>query len=450
MNKIIFLKIILINVIIAQTSVKIYNQGWGLIQEERYKKFNKIEEQTLLITNLPKNIEPSSVILFSNEIEFISKQYIHNPISIRSMLNENINNNIELIKYNDEGIIIFSTIGKLISNYNKPIFEIDGNIVIDPPYEYRFTSIPKNINDDPYIKCLIKNISNDSKYNLSYLTSGINWIANYNIFLKSDEMIDLEGWYYIKNDNNKNYNKVDVSLVSGNINFLSNSSNQWKPNNKSMLRSASIINDNQVPEIENLENYKLYKIQKKITIPANNETQFKFLNKNNVPFNYVYHISHSYSRNYRTIPKEKIPVSVRMEISSADLGDFQIPKGKYSVYEKNNDELIFVGSALQNIISEDNILKLETGESHDILCEFILQKFQIDNKTTKIELEAIFQNKKNKPVNIKWIESFSDGNWEITNASHKYKQLDAYRIEFSINIPANSKQKNNLSAKIKY
>ena len=177
---------------------------------------------------------------------------------------------------------------------------------------------------------------------------------------------------------------------------------------------------------------------------------FKFLNKNNVPFNYVYHISHSYSRNYRQTPKEKIPASVRIEISSADLGNFQIPKGKYSIYEKKFDELIFVGSALQNIISKDNLLELETGKSNDILCEFILQKFQIDNKTTKIELEAIFENQKNKAVNIKWIENFSDGNWEIINANHKYKQLDAYRIEFSINIPANSKQKINLSAKIKY
>ena len=35
----------------AQTSIKIYNQGRALVQEERKKKFSKIGKQTLLILN---------------------------------------------------------------------------------------------------------------------------------------------------------------------------------------------------------------------------------------------------------------------------------------------------------------------------------------------------------------------------------------------------------------
>ena len=39
---------------------------------------------------------------------------------------------------------------------NQPVFEIDGKIVVNPPYEYRFEKIPKNISDYPFLNCNIK------------------------------------------------------------------------------------------------------------------------------------------------------------------------------------------------------------------------------------------------------------------------------------------------------
>ena len=56
----------------AQTSIKIYNQGRALVQEERKKKFSQMGKQTLLIYNIPLAAESSSINLFSDDIQFIS------------------------------------------------------------------------------------------------------------------------------------------------------------------------------------------------------------------------------------------------------------------------------------------------------------------------------------------------------------------------------------------
>ena len=61
---------------------------------------------------------------------------------------------------------------------------------------------------------------------------------------------------------------------------------------------------------------------------------------------------------------------------------------------------------------------------------------------------AIFENRKDKSVTIKWIEQFSDGRWEITHTKQKYVKLDAYRVEFTVELPANSKKEVGFSAKI--
>ena len=101
-----------INLISANVDMKIYNQGWALIQEERTENFTNIQKQNMTIDNLPIGIQPQSINLFSDQIDFLSKEFIFNPISLKSLLDANINNQIELVKYNDDGEISQSITAK--------------------------------------------------------------------------------------------------------------------------------------------------------------------------------------------------------------------------------------------------------------------------------------------------------------------------------------------------
>ena len=132
------------------------------------------------------------------------------------MLNANIGKEIELVKYGENGNITFSTKGKLISNVATPVFEIDGKIVINPPYNYRFSDIPNGITDYPYLNCVINNSTKQTNYNLTYITSGIDWNAEYNFYLTSDKIGEIEGWYSIRNNNkcckpNRQYGWISCS-----------------------------------------------------------------------------------------------------------------------------------------------------------------------------------------------------------------------------------------------
>ncbi|SVB61197.1 uncharacterized protein METZ01_LOCUS214051, partial [marine metagenome] len=203
----------------SQIDITIYNQGRALINEIREVNLEQKGKQSLLIQGIPNTADPSSINLLSDNIQFISKEFLKKPITNQSLLNASIGKEIELVKYNEEGNISFSIMGKLISNINLPVFEIDEKVVIDPPYSYRFDSIPRGISDYPYMNCVIQSKSRKSEYHLSYITTGLNWEAEYSLRLISEKMCDLEGWYSIRNDLNLRYENADISLVSGQVNF---------------------------------------------------------------------------------------------------------------------------------------------------------------------------------------------------------------------------------------
>ena len=76
MIKYLILITLLCGVMTSQITIKIYNQGRALVQEERKKKFSQMGKQNLLVPNLPHTAESSSINLFSDDIQVMSKEYI--------------------------------------------------------------------------------------------------------------------------------------------------------------------------------------------------------------------------------------------------------------------------------------------------------------------------------------------------------------------------------------
>jgi len=434
----------------AQTTIKIYNQGHALVQEEQLKKFSHEGQQKLIISKIPHAAKSSSINISSDDMEVISKEYLYHPISNEFLLNANIGNEIELVKYGESGSITFSTKGKLISNVTIPVFEIDGRIVVNPPYSYRFMDIPDGITDYPYLNCVINNSAKQTSYNLTYITSGIAWNAEYNLYLTSDKNCEIEGWYSIRNDNKIAYEDADVSLVSGSVNFETSAGNSNYTKRMASKSAYSSDFPSIQPEIRKSEEYVIFTIPGKISLAENSQIRHKFITENKLSYNTIYNISHSFNRYRRNTPAQTtdIPVFVRYELVAQNIGNFQIPGGTFNVYEKENGNLIYIGAGASSIAEKDDVIKLETGKTHDILCTFTIQGYKISEDSGKAELDAVFENRKNESVTIKWIEQFSDGRWNITTPNLDYERLDAYRALFTVKVPANSKKEIHFTARI--
>jgi len=449
--------IIIINLCSSQTKITIYNQDRALIQEVRDKKLKKRGKQILNVENIPNSVIPSTIYLFSDNISFITKNFINKKISKQSLLNANVGNSIELIKYDENGTISKVIIGKLLSNLREPVFEIDNKIVINPPYKYRFDHIPENISDHPILECQIESNEKNINYNLAYLTTGLSWNAEYILNLKSDNLCEIEAWYLINNKLELSFQNADISLASGIFNFNNDERGRnfnqklYATSDQKFSYRSSTKSNGDTEIVTEIEDYSIFHIPENINLDSESTLRYKFINSKNIPYKRQYYILHNvYDYKYKRQSKENIPVFIQLQLSSNDISIFQTPQGNYNVFENNYDELTYLGTGYSKIKKGEDLIKLDIGKTHDILCSFITKSSKENKNGGEFDISVSIENRKEKAISIKWEEKFFDNrtNWKIKNANHDYIRRDASTAEFIVDLKKKSVKEINFTVVI--
>ena len=218
-----------------------------------------------------------------------------------------------------------------------------------------------------------------------------------------------------------------------------------------MKAAMSMSNDNLTySEVSKINDYSIFSISNTIDLTPMSQLRHKFVKSHSIPYKNVYHISHSLQRNInKSIEKtQDIPVYIRLELQANDIGNFQLPRGSYNVYEKKHGNLTYIGGDTHSIIDGEKKIKLEIGKTQDILCTFKITEYEINRDVGEAEISAIFKNNKDNTIDLIWTEIFADGRWKIINSNTEYTQLDAYKAQFNIKIPNNSITEINFKARI--
>ena len=207
--------------------------------------------------------------------------------------------------------------------------------------------------------------------------------------------------------------------------------------------------ESNMPNYFQTEDYHVFKIPTKITIAPKSQKQYEFLLKKEIPYKKTYHISHSIRRYRKNLSKnETIPINTSIELKAEDIGPFQLPAGSFKIYENINEVLTYIGGEQSTIKQNDDIVKINTGNTRDATCEFFIKSHEINRTHEETEIKAIFTNNKNNDIMLTMTENFYDGGWEIFQTNIEYERIDAYTAKFNLIIPSNSKKEISFKARI--
>lgn len=438
MKKIFFAILIFSSTILnAEQYLTIYNEGFSNI-----KSIGEIELKKginyLNFDNLSDNIIAKSFLLNVNAK--LKERTINLPnFNKIEILKKNINKNITLQSEDIliEGILI-DILDKMVLIKNKNGQYSTINDIDD--YVITFNEIPEVLRKNSFISFAIESDkAKKEKYEISYLTRGLNWNANYIAEYNPDKnIINLQGFFNIDNNDDISYKDVNVRFIAGEINQQVVYDNLLY----SAPRSLATRDEgyyNKTIEPESMGTYYAFQYPEKITIEERQKKSFIFLNNNNIKVK-----SKKVLKTYRGDFEDNFVNIIEFENKKENNLGIPLPNGVISVYQNINNFKDFAGESKINNTPEGETIQLTIAKDFDLLGKTtVLNEIRLNDVQTEIELEIILKNRKNKNENVEVIANLGRM-FEIVSSSEKYEKIDKSNIKFNLNLDKNSDKKINL------
>lgn len=446
------------------TEVTIYNQGFALIKEVRSLNLTS-GRQSVAVEDVAAQIETSSVGIRSltnpGGFQVLEQNYQFDLISPIAILNKAVGQKIKLhrtlpngSKETISGTLISSPTAVVGSQggggnmtYNGMVIKTDdGRILLDPSGEVEVSSIPEGLISKPTLLWdLISSKSETHKVELSYLTRGMTWNADYVLTIDGTSKADLKGWVTLTNQSGATFKDASLKLLAGDVQRAP------APRGSGGFGGAPAMEmkaDAGFQE-ESLFEYHLYTLQRPASVRNNEQKQISLLEAVGVTYEKKLIIDSmmgfgTYYPNEGEVGTGVIKPLVKVEFlnkSDNQLG-MPLPKGKVKVYQRDKSGSVqMLGEdAIEHTPKEERI-SLVVGRSFDVVAERKRLNYRrINDRTFEETFEIEVRNRKEVPESV-FIYERHWGEWKIINTTQDWVKLDANTQQYVVKLAKNDTKK---------
>jgi len=176
-------------------NITVYNSNLGLVRETRRLTLSQ-GQVALRFADVTAQIRPETVHLSSltapASLRILEQNYQYDLLNPAKLLDKFVGKEITLVlRHYQNNTETFEPVqATLLSNNGGQVWRINGQIVINPTNisEMRFPDLPKNLVATPTLVWDLENReSGPQTVEASYLTSGMNWRADYVLLVNADD-----------------------------------------------------------------------------------------------------------------------------------------------------------------------------------------------------------------------------------------------------------------------
>lgn len=434
-------------------AVTVYNQGSALIRDTRtfelQEGLNRVD-----FTGVASSIDATSVNFRSvtdpTGTIVLEQNYVYDLVNDSALLERYLDETIEVTMMAlDGGNNTFR--GQLLSARNGLIIQLESGEIVSlrgQVQDIRFPDLPAGLVTRPTLRWLLQSaITGPQQVELTYLTSGISWTADYNIVLSDgNAALDLNGWVTLNNRSGATYENAQLKLVAGDVNRIQPEMRGGGP----MAEADVAMAAPPTPGVEQRElfEYQLYEVNRRVTIADNETKQVEFVSGADVPANtyYVYDarmpfygyggpiIDRGYGQTGATT------VQTWLEFSTAEDGGLgaDLPAGRIRVYQEDIDgAALLIGENRIDHTPQGEAIELLLGNAFDLVGERVQTDFNmISNNVIEETFEIRVRNRKDdETVTVRVPELlYRWSNWEIIASSQPFEQLNSNSIQFEAEV----------------
>ncbi len=445
-----------------QVAVTIYNQDLALIKDSR-KVVLDSGENSLAWRDVSARIRPETALLRNQSATagfyLIEQNFDFDLLTPQKLLEKHIGRKLRVIKTNPATGAETSEEATVLSANDGAVLQFADRIESHPPGRLAFQTLPENLRDRPTLVIDLHTAEAGSQdLELSYLTGGLSWKADYVAELSAkDDRLDLNGWVTLTNQAGTTFRNARLQLVAGDVNRvrdeIAHSNFRGMPMAAPMQAAGPRMSE------ENLFEYHLYSLDRPTTLADNQTKQVALLSATQVPVKKEYQLRGAdyYYRSSQAEIGRKLKVGVFVEFENKGHGlGIPLPKGTLRVYKRDAaGNAQFVGEDRIDHTPKNEMVRLKLGDAFDITADKKQADFRKVGGTGRYNYiyDAAFQievkNAKSEAVVVKLLEPIP-GDWEVLAESQAHSKEAANLAVWNVPVPAEGKTTLTYRVRVKY
>jgi len=379
----------------SELELTIYGDGRTLVDDVRQVSYSD-GVQSIDLPGVSSAILPQSVTIRSDDIAILEQNFDFDLLTPKKLMEKAVGQQVDI--------------------------QVDGKIEVlradDVPTRVIFPKVPENLRAEPTLSLrLDTDRPGTRELGLSYLSSGINWDADYVMsFDEATGKMDLQGWATLENLTQTTFKEADISVIAGYVGTLdgNNYNNrrgdyynfyfqrrnyifQITRNQRNTQRRGGTEASPQERVGDNL----IYRLPQKTTLAAKQKKQITLIEAQDVDARKAYEY---YNLNFTSL-NEPQGVDSRIVFSNSratGLGE-ALPAGTIRVYTKDQTgKSQFIGEEAIGHISGGSDMSLKIGEAFDISVQpTLISSKNISKYVTDMEMQFDLRNATEDDVEVR-------------------------------------------------
>jgi hypothetical protein len=459
----------------AQPAITVYNQNFGVVRDTITLDLKKGLNDTAY-SGVTAQLEPESVVLRDPSgqvaLSVVEQSYRGDPVDQQRLLQMFEGQTIEFLKYIDgkevieKGkivrapsiVIVKDQYGNQQQKSLEPIIEVDGKLQTRLPGQPLFPSLGDDSVLQPTLSWkLFSDMETKFDAQLSYLTQGMSWKADYNLVLPEEgDVVTLTGWVSIENNTGKTFEDAKLKLIAGDVNKVQDG--QVDPFGGVRAMAFDSIQE-KAPQVEEkkFDEFHMYSLPLATTLRDRETKQVEFVRAEavqttkryvydgaNIPSNWRFYGGVNNNQNYGQNAKPDVAIYREFENTDVNGLGVPLPAGKTRFYRMDTDgQIEFTGENVIDHTPKNELIRVYLGNAFDLVGERTRTAFykhpsrDMMRETFEIEI----RNRSEETVTVQVVEHlYRWSNWELIESNMKWAGVDAQTIEFPVTVAPDGTQ----------
>ncbi|MCM2250299.1 MAG: DUF4139 domain-containing protein [Geothrix sp.] len=439
-------------------AITIYNDNLALVKDTREVRLAKGESR-LAFQEVSAQIRPETALLRSlthpKDFWVAEQNFDFDLLTPQKLLEKYVGEKVTVVRSvpneSGAGAKEVREEATVLATNNGTVLQFADRIETSAPGRLIFPKVPGTLRARPtLVISLNSGADRDQKLELSYLTGGLSWRADYVANLSADEKtLDLSGWVTLTNQSGAAYPNATLQLVAGDVNRVIDKLPRARDFEK-MARLAPGVAAPKMAE-ESLFDYHLYTLDRPTTLAASQTKQVALLSASGVPVRKEYLLqgqNHYYSGSYGDLgEKQKVGVFVEFDNKESGRLGMPLPKGIIRVYKRDSEgRAQFVGEDGVDHTPKHERVRLKLGDAFDVTAKRKQTDYKSLGKQGRFgfvhesAFEIELKNAKKEPATVSLLEPLP-GDWEVLQSSHPFTKEAAGTARFKVTVPAEGSAK---------